>query len=190
MKLVDNIILQNTLYNIIFNISSLYSDHNEIEDALNIKTAVGSPGFIEIISDSALAIPGLLFVVQKIFGKSKDNKGSDISGLSSIISQISSCFDAKVERDYRREEINEKKINNQKLEKELALIDIQLEKEKAITQKLKAEALSEEIKNHMALQALSNNNSDQIQHIEQQISSDLTNLHEVIERNNIQLPLN
>lgn len=194
MKLLDNIKLQNAIYQIISTIASIYSN-TDIDDSISIKTAVGSPGFIEIISNSPLAIAGILCISRTVLGKFKNKDGVSISGIAAIISQLNEFFNDKVERDYRKAEIEEKNISNKKAEKELDLIDLKFEQEKAETEKkkaevrkLNAEADSEEIKKLKELKNLNSTNSEQITGLTHQLEPHIVEINEVIENNNIHLP--
>ncbi len=183
MKLWDNIKLQEALYNIMSSTSSLYGDI-DIENTAIIKTAVGSPGFIEVIVKAAPLIPALLFV-KSIIGKRKDKDGNYVEGFCALISQITNCFNAKVDRDYKRAEIEEKEILN---EEKRQLMNIKIEKEKAELRKLSAEAQALEIKNLEAIQALKRPNTENIDMISQNAGQAASKLIEVADNNSIKLP--
>lgn len=205
LKLKDNIALQNAIFSIIKNVSSIYEPNN-IEDSITIKTAVGSPGFIEIIIKSILSVPAVLFMVSKLFGTVTDKDGNKVTGLCAIASQVNRFLNDKVERDLKKVEIEEKKkslalIDNEiqikELEKESKEISIKSDKQQLALNKMekdrkKVEIASMEedvrakrIDNYKKLLSLKKENMEQFNSIEKIVNSEIESLTEIVKENDI-----
>lgn len=136
------------IYTIFENANKLYGVKNQ---QIEYKTAISSPGFIEIIlpmSGSAM----LLAMVVALTLKSKNTKdGVSFSGVSAIIKSISDLFNDKVERDLKRKQIQklDVEIESISIDNEIKKINLQNIQQgvidsKNITQQI--EQISEETK--------------------------------------------
>lgn len=125
LNLARNIDLQYNLLKIVDCISDLYGK-SSYRDQVNVKTAVGSPGFIEIILPYVpISTIAVILIVKTAIGKEKDKDGT-ITGILAIISKIN-------------ELINDH-FNRKKTVAEAHLLDAEAEKTKAEAEKTRAEA--------------------------------------------------
>lgn len=121
----DNLQLLSSMLSIIDDMSELYGGE-KLRDSVSIKTAVGSPGFIELIlpgiPSSAIAA---IILVKFIIGKGKSQDGSTVTGIMAVVSKVNDLINDYVKRQ------------KELAEKELVLA--QVEKTKAETRKIETE---------------------------------------------------
>ena len=125
-NITDNIMLQSS----VIQISKLLSEYFEIpieQNSIKIKTAVGSPGFLELIFPvlpvSAIAVA---CVFNAFVGKFKNEKGEMASGIMAIISKGNDLLNDHVNRQKTKAEIEQIKANTRKTEAETAKIHDEL----------------------------------------------------------------
>lgn len=130
-RIKDNISLQCAILDINSSVMDYYGekDHNE---EIVIKTAVGSPGFIEIILPyiPISVVTGIL-VFQAVIGKYKSSDGTTASGLMALLSKGSELLNDHVERQKLKAEVRQIEANAAKTQAETLLIKAQARKENA-----------------------------------------------------------
>lgn len=130
LSLASNVDLLANIMQITDSTAALYGKES-FNDELTMKTAVGSPGFLEIILPSnpiaAISISVLLFVIRFFIGKEKTADGGTATGLLAIITKIN-------------ELINDHK-NRKKIDAEIRQIDANTKLTEAQTEKILAEAV-------------------------------------------------
>lgn len=118
-----SVALSSSILSIFENVSQLYGE-DDIKNSVKVKTAVGSPGFIEFIAElipkTTIAV-GLIF--KFIVGDIKSDGSA--SGLLGVLSSVNTL-------------INDHK-NRKKTDAEIALIEMQTKKEEAEIARIKAE---------------------------------------------------
>ena len=133
LSLVDNVEIQYNLLQMLNITTELYGMESVKEQAI-IKTAVGSPGFIEmILPNIPISIITIGIVIKFVSGKTKTIDGATATGISALISTVNTLFN-----DYH----NRKKTDAEakEIEASARLTDAQAEKERAEADKIKAEA--------------------------------------------------
>lgn len=114
-------------------IAKLYG-MDSFRDRVSIKTAVGSPGFIEmILPHIPVAVISVGAVAKIVMGKIKGTDGTTASGIAAIISSVNILINDHHNRKKTDAEIKQ-------IEANARLTDAQAEKEKAEAEKLRAEA--------------------------------------------------
>lgn len=155
-NLFKNIDLLSSISNLIDDISNLYQ-LPDIKKSLNEKTAVGSPGFIEIISNYLQCGAIIPFIVIKcILGKTKDSDGNTASGLCGVINQINTCINdhknrKKIDAEIKNIEADTsiKKATERKIEEEIKNIEADSMYKKALAIKTLSEIDSSSSTNHL-----------------------------------------
>ena len=119
--------------------ASLYGKES-FRDRLAMRTAVGSPGFFEIILPdlpvAAISASFIVFIVKQFIGKEKGADGSVSTGLLAMASKINELINDHVKRKKDAAEIEQIKVNNK-------LIEAQVEKAKAETDLIRAQTYKE-----------------------------------------------
>lgn len=119
--------------------ASLYGKES-FRDRLTMRTAVGSPGFFEIILPdlpvAAISASFIVFIVKQFIGKEKGADGSVSTGLLAMASKINELINDHVKRKKDAAEIEQIKVNNK-------LIEAQVEKAKAETDLIRAQTYKE-----------------------------------------------
>lgn len=131
-SLHTNVSLCSSIIAISEEISRIYNGEN-FEDSLKIKTAVGSPGFIEIIADlipEATISIGVIF--NYVIGKIKSDGSA--SGLLGVLGSVNSLINDRT--------------NRKKTEAETERIKAETEKIKAETQLMKQQLSAPDLKTH------------------------------------------
>lgn len=132
LGLASNADLQVGLLDIMDEIAKLYRKES-FRDKVSIKTAVGSPGFIEMILPYIpVSVISVGAIAKIVMGKIKGEDGTTASGIAAIISSVNTLIN-----DHQ----NRKKIDAEikQIEANARLTDAQAEKEKAEADKIKAE---------------------------------------------------
>ncbi len=126
------------------NINEALADYYETEslsDTILIKTAVGSPGFIEIILPYIpVSVMTGIFIYRGIVGKITSKDGERITGIMAILTKINELINDRKNRKKVDAEIKQINANAEKTKMESELV-------KAQTRKLNAEAETIEIRN-------------------------------------------
>lgn len=129
LSLANNVDLLANLMKITDATARLYGKESFNRD-LTMKTAVGSPGFLEIIMPNspiaAISISVLLFMIRFFIGKEKTSEGGSATGLLAIITKVN-------------ELINDH-TNRKKTDAEIRQIDANIKLTEAQTAKAQAEA--------------------------------------------------
>lgn len=87
-SLISNMDLCSSIISISTAIAKLYEE-KDIVDSIKIKTAVGSPGFIEIIMPYVLTSPVVIgIIVKAVIGKTKTDNKTTSSGILGIIETV------------------------------------------------------------------------------------------------------
>lgn len=142
----ESITIQSSIQQILDNTSNLYSDVN-ISDEMQLKTAVGSPGFIEMIIPMIhmIGFPTVaVFFV--ILSKAKDNNGNDYSGIAAIITAFNNFIDSFLSRHQREAVAHKIEAEARKIDAESRLLDAQTRKADAETTLLKMQYSDEKAK--------------------------------------------
>lgn len=124
LNLVDNVLFQANLLNIADAVAELYGVESFKKD-ISVKTAVGSPGFIEmILPNLPVSVIATVTIVSLIIGKAKSSDGSTVTGIMAVINQINNLVN-----DYH----NRKKVDaeTKKITAETELINAQIAKTNA-----------------------------------------------------------
>ena len=208
LKLKDNILLQNSILNVIKTISLIYN-HNSIEDSITIKTAVGSPGFIEIITTAISSVPAILFMISKLFGAVTDKNGNKVNGLSAIVSQINNLLNDKVDRELKKVDIEEKKkslplidneiqmkeleikakeISIKSDEQQLALNEMEIALKKAALASMEEDVRAKRIASYKELLSLKKETMEPFNSIEEKVNGEMESLLEIVKENDITIP--
>lgn len=88
LNLVENVLFQSNLLNIADNVAELYGVESFKKD-ISVKTAVGSPGFIEMLLPSIpISAITTVVIISLLIGKTKSSDGSTVTGIIAIINQI------------------------------------------------------------------------------------------------------
>ena len=124
LNLVDNVLFQANLLSLADAVAELYGMESFKKD-ISIKTAVGSPGFIEmILPNIPVSAIATVMIISLIIGKAKSSDGSTVTGIMAFINQINNLVN-----DYH----NRKKVDaeSKKLTAETELINAQIAKTNA-----------------------------------------------------------
>ena len=124
LNLVDNVLFQANLLSLADAVAELYGMESFKKD-ISIKTAVGSPGFIEmILPNIPVSAIATVMIISLIIGKAKSSDGSTVTGIMAFINQINNLVN-----DYH----NRKKVDaeTKKLTAETELINAQIAKTNA-----------------------------------------------------------
>lgn len=132
----SNVELQSSILEIVDIFYELYGE-NETYKEITIKTAVGSPGFIEIIFEYALpTTAAAVFVVNTILGKLKDSDGSTKKGIIGLIDEINKLRNDHIDR---KKTIAETRVIEENIQLDKKLKQAQIDKINAETRKINAE---------------------------------------------------
>lgn len=106
ISLTENYTFLSSFFDIIKSFSQLYGEEID-HDAITIKTAIGSPGFIEIIAEIAnsIALTAAILVSKSAIGKEKEADGITKTGIIALISAINECLNDRAQRAKVRAEI-------------------------------------------------------------------------------------
>lgn len=119
--------------------ASLYGK-GSFRDTLTMRTAVGSPGFFEIILPdtpvAVISVSFIIFMLKQFIGKEKAVDGSVSTGLLAIASKVNELINDHVKRKKGAAETEQIKANTK-------LIEAQIEKTKAETDFIRAQTLKE-----------------------------------------------
>jgi len=74
----------------------------ELDNKIEIKTVINSPGLIEIIQSSSPVAVATALIIYKILSNKYPGKGESYSGVPALIKSISDLFNDKTNRDYIR----------------------------------------------------------------------------------------
>lgn len=144
----DNIDLQTS----ILAIHSLVSEYYGVLDqsgSIVVKTAVGSPGFLEIILPYVpTSVITAICTIRAIIGKTTSNDGKTNTGIMAILTKGNELLNDHSARKKAEAEIQQIEANTEKIKAETAYTE-------ALTRKVNAEAESIEISNMYALTATS-----------------------------------
>lgn len=133
LSLADNIKIQYNLLQILNITADLYGMES-VKEQVALKTAVGSPGFIEMILPCIpISIITVGIVVKLVSGKIKSIDGVTATGISALISTVNTLFN-----DYHNRKKTDAEVKQ--IEATARLIDAQAEKERAEAEKIRADA--------------------------------------------------
>jgi len=129
----NSIDLQTAIFEIQSTLADYYEDHDK-SDEIVIKTAVGSPGFIELILPRIpISVITGLVVFLGIVGRTKSDNGEVNTGLMAILTKVNELLNDHKARLKTDAEIKEIEANAEKTKAEAARVN-------AETRKLNAEA--------------------------------------------------
>lgn len=133
LSLANNVDLQAGLLDIMDEIAKLYGMES-FRESVNIKTAVGSPGFIEMILPH-IPVAGISvgLIVTILLGKAKGADGTVATGISAFLTTVNNLLN-----DYHNRKKTDAEVKQ--IEANIRLTDAQADREKAEAEKLKAEA--------------------------------------------------
>lgn len=132
LSLANNVDLQSGLLDVMDEIAKLYGKES-FREKVSIKTAVGSPGFIEmILPNIPVAGIAIAVIVRIVLGKAKGEGGSSTSGILALLTTVNNLINDHHNRKKTDAEVKQIEANTR-------LIDAQAEKEKAEAERLKAE---------------------------------------------------
>ncbi len=144
----DSINLQHSILQIDSTLSEYYNVQDD-SDNIVIKTAVGSPGFIEIIlSCVPKSVLTAVFAFRGILGKVTSKDGETNTGIMAILTKANELLNDRSTRKKTAAEIEQIKADTKKTLAEVAYTD-------ALTRKTTAEAVSIELENKKAFEKLS-----------------------------------
>ncbi len=140
----ESIAIQSAIQEIIDNTSRLYSNDN-ISDGMILKTAVGSPGFLEFIIPmirmSGIPTVALFFI---ILSRAKDKNGNTYTGIAAIIAAVNSFLDSILSKEQKKADVRKTEAETQKIKAEARLINAQAEKTEAETRILNLQYSNEQ----------------------------------------------
>lgn len=130
----DNLQLLSSMLSIMDDMSELYGGE-KLRDSVLIKTAVGSPGFIELILPG---IPGSVIAtaifIKFLIGKAKNEDGSTVTGIMAVVSKVNDLINDHVkrqkelaERDLVLAQVEKTKAEARKIETERQILQSQIE---------------------------------------------------------------
>ena len=147
-RIKDNIKLQFSILQISSTLSEYYKVQDE-SDKIVIKTAVGSPGFIEIILPYVpISVLTAVFVFRGVLGKVTSKDGETSTGIMALLTKGNELLNDRSNRKKIAAETEQIKANTKKTLAEVTYTD-------ALTQKTTAEAVSIELENKKAFEELS-----------------------------------
>ena len=120
MNLINNIGVQQSVLDIVNVVSELYQN-DEFKKNICIKTAVGSPGFLEIIMPYATPSVIVTVFLKFLIGKKAEGSNSSSTGIIALIEEVN-----KLVNDYRARKKVDAEIK--KIEAETRLIEVQIRK--------------------------------------------------------------
>lgn len=133
LSLANNVDLQSGLLDIMDEIAKLYG-MDSFRERVTIKTAVGSPGFIEmILPNIPVAGISIALIARVVLGQVKGEDGSVVSGISALLSTANTLIN-----DYHNRKKTDAEVKQ--IEATVKLTQARAEKEIAEAEKLKAEA--------------------------------------------------
>lgn len=136
LEMKSNVELQASILEIVDIFYELYGE-DETYKKITIKTAVGSPGFIEVILSYALSTTAaVVFIVNTILGKLKDSDGSTKKGIIGLIDEINKLRNDHIDR---KKKIAETKVIEENIQLDKELKQAQINKINAETRKINAE---------------------------------------------------
>ena len=137
LEMKSNVELQASILEIVDIFYELYGE-DESYKKITIKTAVGSPGFIEVLLNCAVPTTvSVLFIVNTILGKLKDSDGSTKNGIIGLIDEINKLCNDHIDR---KKKIAETKVIEENIQLDKKLKQAQIDKINAETRKINAEA--------------------------------------------------
>lgn len=139
LDMKSNVELQSSILKIVDIFNDLYGKNEEYAEykEITLKTAVGSPGFIEIILYNVLpASAAVVFVVNIILGKLKDSYGNTKKGIIGLIDEINKLRNDHIDR---KKTIAETRVIEENIQLDKALKQAQIDKINAETRKINAE---------------------------------------------------
>lgn len=149
LSLASNVDLLSNLIQITDATAALYGK-NSFKHELTMKTAVGSPGFLEIIMPNnpvaAISVSVILFTIRFFIGKEKTADGASTTGLLALVTKINELINDHTNRKKIDAEIRQMDANIQLTEAqttktlaEAALIQSQTAKANAEARRLELE---------------------------------------------------
>ena len=135
LNVLSNIDLISSVVDIANQVANLYKVEPFTKDFTK-KTAVGSPGIIELIIPMLSSAPMVVGALMLLLGKYDSEKGIS-TGLTSIFNMVNKHLNDKKERELKDAEIKEKEANAQLKIAEAAKLQAETEKIRVETEQLK-----------------------------------------------------
>lgn len=167
LNLANNIELLAKLLEIIDEVSLLYQKPS-FKNEITYKTAVGSPGFFELILPcTPISVISIIFITNLLLGKIKTKDGETGSGISAIISMINVMINDHTNRKKTNAETDKIKAKTDMIKAETAKtyaearnIDSCTELNEAQTKKTEAETELIKTQTKLALAELAHENAE------------------------------
>ncbi|MFR1517703.1 MAG: hypothetical protein ACLSVG_02850 [Clostridia bacterium] len=140
-RIYDNVMLQSSILQI-NNLLCTYLGMKEESEKIKIKTAVGSPGFLEIVFPDLLVSTIVVAIIKLAIGKAKNKNGGAENGILGIVSKMNELINDHCNRQKTKAEIGQIEANTKKILAESAQIDAATKKLEAETAKIQAEIRS------------------------------------------------
>lgn len=138
-RIKNNIDLQSSILQINRTLTEYYGTEDVCEK-ITIKTAVGSPGFIEIILPYVpVSVMTGIFVYRGIVGKTKSSDGEENTGIMAILSKGNELLNDHSDRKKTAAEIKQIEANTAKTQAEIALVGAQVRKTNAEAESIEIE---------------------------------------------------
>lgn len=128
-NLATNIKIQTAFYSIVKDISKLYGSDN-IEEKIKLKTAVGSPGFLEMILSAVdlASIYSIVLIFKTLIGKIETSDGSKASGILALIEEFNKLANDRQNRKKVAAEEEKFKAEAEKTRAEIEKIKVETER--------------------------------------------------------------
>ena len=150
----ESIAIQSAIQQIIDNTSRLYSE-DDISDGMILKTAVGSPGFMELIIPifrmASFPTVALFFI---ILSKAKDKDGNTYSGIAGILTAVNNFIDSILSKEQKKADVLKTEAETEKIRAEARLTNAQADKTEAETKMLNLQYADEQAKQEQFNKAL------------------------------------
>ena len=141
LALVSNLELLANIAQIADSTAALYGKER-FSSRISVKTAVGSPGFLEmifpLIPDASISAGVIVYIIKMAIGKATSPDGTVSTGLLAFTDKINGLLNSRAERQKTRAETEKIKAETEKLHAET-------EKLKAETELVQAQAAREKL---------------------------------------------
>lgn len=138
LSVSDNVILLSSILNVVDRVSELYSKES-VRSHIKIKTAVGSPGFFELIAPAVPAAVFAIGIIKWFIGKEKSADGSTTTGLLALITKVNELINDYHNRKNIDAETKMIEAQTAKTYVETAALNAQIAKTNAETRQIELE---------------------------------------------------
>jgi len=129
-SLADNVNILSGIMSITGNVADIYGVE-DFSNNITVKTAVGSPGVIEILFPHTLMSAIVVLIIMSVIGKEKNKDGSGSTGILAIIDMVNKLINDRENRRKIKAETDLIIAQKNKVEQELKRMQLDDEKKKA-----------------------------------------------------------